>query len=172
MKRLLLMMGTAVSALAVHAAVVEVSPVNGNATPAVSAAVARLRDGDTLRFANGEYHFFEKGAKDLFLASAGSSTGMKKAVVHLYGLKDVTVDGGGSRFVFHENTFPFIAERCDGVKICNFTSRVFRLPIMEFMIKEKNDEGFLCQFAEGFAHYETKDGAIFFDIELISYQTC
>ena len=165
MKGLLLMMGAAISALAVHAAVVEVSLVNGNATPAVSAAVARLRDGDTLRFANGEYHFFEEGAKDLFLASAGSSTGMKKAVVHLDGLKDVTVDGGGSRFVFHENTFPFIAERCDGVKICNFTSRVFRLPIMEFMIKEKNDEGFLCQFAEGCAHYETKDGAIFFDMD-------
>ena len=122
MKGLLLMMGAAISALAVHAAVVEVSLVNGNATPAVSAAVARLRDGDTLRFANGEYHFFEEGAKDLFLASAGSSTGMKKAVVHLDGLKDVTVDGGGSRFVFHENTFPFIAERCDGVKICNLLS--------------------------------------------------
>ena len=70
-------------------AVVEVSPVEGNATPAVCAAVARLKNGDTLRFAKGEYHFFEEGAKSRFLASVGSSTGMKKAVVHLEDLKDV-----------------------------------------------------------------------------------
>ena len=146
-------------------AVVEVSLVEGNATPAVRKAVARLKDGDTLRFAKGEYHFFEEGAKVRFLASVGSSTGMKKAVVHLEGLKDVTIDGGGSSFVFHGKTFPFIVERCDGVKICNFTSRVFRLPLVEFTIKEKNGAGFLCQFAKGCVPYEIKDGTIFFDMD-------
>ena len=145
--------------------VVEVGPVEGNATPAVRAAVARLKDGDTLRFAKGEYHFFEEGAKEHFLASVGSSTGMKKVVVHLEGLKDVTVDGGGASFVFHGDSFPFVVERCDGVKIGNFTSRVFRLPLVEFTIAEKNDEGFLCQFAKGSAPYETKDGEIFFDMD-------
>ena len=145
--------------------VVEVGPVEGNATPAVRAAVARLKDGDTLRFAKGEYHFFEKGAKEHFLASVGSSTGMKKVVMHLEGLKDVTVDGGGASFVFHGDSFPFVVERCDGVKIGNFTSRVFRLPLVEFTIAEKNDEGFLCQFAKGSAPYETKDGEIFFDMD-------
>lgn len=69
-------------------AVVEVSPVEGNATPGVRAAVARLEDGGTLRFAQGEYHFFEEGAEDVFLASAGSSTGWKKAVFRLDGLAD------------------------------------------------------------------------------------
>ena len=145
--------------------VVEVGPVVGNATPAVRAAVARLKDGYTLRFAKGEYHFFEEGAKDRFLASVGSSTGMKKAVVHLEGLKDVTVDGGGSSFVFHGKTFPFIVERCDGVKIGNFTSRVFRLPLVEFTIAEKNGAGFLCQFAKGCVPYEIKNGTIFFDLD-------
>ena len=105
------------AALVAHGAVVEVSPVKGNATPAVCAAVARLKNGDTLLFSKGEYHFFEEGAKDRFLASVGSSTGMKKAVVHLEGQKDVTVDGGGSSFDFHGKAFPFIVERCDGVKI-------------------------------------------------------
>ena len=154
-----------VAALAAQGGIVEVSPVKGNATPSVCAAAARLRNGDTLRFAKGEYHFFEEGAKDRFLASVGSSTGMKKAVVHLEGLKDVTVDGGGSSFVFHGKTFPFIVERCDGVKIGNFTSRVFRLPLVEFTIQEKNDAGFLCQFAKGCVPYETKNGTIFFDLD-------
>ena len=145
--------------------VVEVAQVEGNATPAVRAAAALLKDGDTLRFAKGEYHFFEEGAEAHFLASVGSSTGMKKVVVHLEGLKNVKVDGGGASFVFHGDTFPFVVERCDGVKIGNFTSRVFRLPLVEFTITEKNDEGFLCQFAKGSAPYETKEGEIFFDMD-------
>ena len=151
--------------LAASGGVVEVSPVKGNATPAVRAAVERLENGGTLRFAKGEYHFFEEGAADVFLASVGSSTGMKKAVFHLDGLKDVTIDGGSSTFVFHGNAFPFVAERCDGVKIGNFTARVFRLPLVEFTITEKNDEGFLCRFAEGSAPYEVADGNLFFDLD-------
>ena len=67
------------------AAVVEVKPCDGNATPTVAAALARLRDGDTLRFANGEYNFHETGTKEVFLASVGSSTGMKKVVFYLGG---------------------------------------------------------------------------------------
>ena len=147
------------------AATIEIGPCDGNATPAVVAAAARLRDGDTLRFAKGEYHFFEEGAADVFLASVGSSTGMKKAVFHLEGLKDVTIDGGGSSFVFHEKAFPFIVGRCDGVKIGNFTSRVFRLPLVEFTIEEKTNEGFLCKFADGSVPYVVEDGAILFDID-------
>ena len=160
---LALMVGFSVST---HAAVIEIKPCVGNATPAVAAALARLRDGDTLRFAAGEYHFHEKGTKDVFLASVGSSTGMKKVVFYLEGLKDVTIDGGGSRFFFHGNTFPFAAARCDGLKIGGFTSRLPRLPIVEFTILEKGNDGFLCQFAKGHPPYKTKpDGSILFESE-------
>ena len=166
MKSLMVAFAAGMAAFSANGAVVEVSPVNGNATPAVRAAAERLRDGGTLRFAPGEYHFFEDGAKDVFLASVGSSTGMKKAVFHLDGLKNVTIDGGGSTFVFHGRAFPFIVQRCSGVKIGNFTSRVFRLPLVEFTITEKNDDGFLCRFAEGSAPYRVVDGgAIAFDID-------
>ena len=145
-------------------AVVEIAPCDGNATPAVMAAVERLRDGGTLRFAPGEYHFFEEGAKDLFLASVGSSTGMKKVVLHLEGLKDVTVDGGGAEFFFHGNTFPFVAERCDGLKVGNFMSRLPILPIVEFTILEKGDDGFLCLFGQNHPPYEVRpDGTILFE---------
>ena len=146
------------------AATIEIGPCDGNATPVVAAAAAQLRDGGTLRFAPGEYHFFEEGAKDLFLASVGSSTGMKKVVLHLEGLKDVTVDGGGANFFFHGNTFPLVAERCDGLKVGHFTSRLPILPIAEFTILEKGDDGFLCQFGRNHPPYKVKpDGTILFE---------
>ena len=146
------------------AATIEIGPCDGNATPVVAAAAAQLRDGGTLRFAPGEYHFFEEGAKALFLASVGSSTGMKKVVLHLEGLKDVTVDGGGANFFFHGNTFPLVAERCDGLKVGHFTSRLPILPIVEFTILEKGDDGFLCQFGRNHPPYKVKpDGTILFE---------
>ena len=146
-----------------RAAVVEVVPCDGNATPTVVSAAARLRDGDTLRFAPGEYHFHADGAKSQFLSSPGSSTGMKKVVLHLEGLRDVTVDGGGASFVFHGDTFPLVARRCDGLVIRNFTSRVSQLPVVEFSIIEKGADGFLCQFGKGHPPYETgADGSIVF----------
>ena len=148
------------------AATVDVGPCEGNATPVVVAAAARLRDGGTLRFAPGEYHFFEEGAKELFLAPPCSATGWKKVVVHLAGLKDVTVDGGGANFVFHGDTFPLVAQGCDGLAISNYTSRVFRQALVEFTIVEKNDDGFLCQFAPDHPPYETTpDGTILFDTD-------
>ncbi|MBR3085813.1 MAG: hypothetical protein IKH04_05350 [Kiritimatiellae bacterium] len=146
--------------------VVDVGPVEGNATPAVQAAVARLRDGGTLRFAPGEYHFFEEGAADVFLASVGSSTGMKKAVFLLDGLKDVAIDGAGSTFVFHGRTFPFLVRECQGVRIGHFSSLAFRLPLVEFTVVEKGDDGFLCQFVEGCPPYfVTDEGAFVFDTD-------
>lgn len=152
-------------ACAASGAVVEVPPVEGNATPAVRAAMTRLGNGGTLRFARGEYHFYEEGTEEIFLASPGSSTGMKKVVFHLYGLKDVAIDGGGSSFVFHGNTFPFVVQDCDGVKIGAFTSRVHRLPLVEFTITEKDEAGFLCRFAEGSAPHEVADGNLLFDLD-------
>lgn len=146
--------------------IVEVGPCEGNATPVVISAAARLGSGDTLRFSPGEYHFYSDCAKELFLASPGSSTGMKKAVLHLEGLNGVTIDGGGADFVFHDDTFPIVASRCKGLTIRNFTSRLSQLPLVEFSIMEKDSEGFLCQFGKGYPPYETRgDGSIVFDTD-------
>ena len=147
-------------------AVIDIDICQGNATPALAAAASRLRDGGTLRFAPGEYHFFENGAKDVFLASPGSSTGQKKVALHIEGLKDVTIDGGGARFVFHGQTFPIVAQRCDGLAIRNFSSRVFQPAIAEFTILEKGDDGFLCRFTPDHPNYKVRsDGTIVFDID-------
>lgn len=128
------------------AVVIGLQPAAGDNTAQVVEAVSRLGDGDTLKFEKGEYHFHEQSGKDLFLASPGSSTGMKKVLVHLKGLKDVTVDGGGSHFVFHENVFPFAFENCERVKLRGFVSDVAQLSVVEFVCEEKTKEGFLCRF--------------------------
>ena len=143
-----------------------VRPLAGDNTAQVVKAASRLGDGDTLQFEKGEYHFYEKAGKDLFLASPGSETGMKKALIHLKGLKDVTVDGGGSHFVFHENVFPFVFEDCERVKLRGFTSDVAQLSVAEFVCEEKTKEGFLCRFTSKDIPYSIDDrGVITFTFE-------
>ena len=142
------------------AAIIGLRPMAGDNTAQVVEAVSRLGDGDTLRFEKGEYHFHEKDGKDLFLASPGSQTGMKKVLVHLKGLKDVTVDGGDSHFVFHENIFPFVFENCERVKLRGFTSDVAQLSVVEFVCEEKSKEGFLCRFTTKTIPYAVDDRGV------------
>ncbi len=148
------------------AAVIGLRPLAGDNTAQVVEAASRLGDGDTLLFEKGEYHFHERAGKDLFLASPGSQTGMKKVLIHLKGLKDVTVDGGGSHFVFHENVFPFVFENCERVKLRGFTSDVAQLSVAEFVCEEKTKEGFLCRFTSKDIPYSIDDrGVITFAFE-------
>jgi len=153
-------------ATVVMAAIIGIGPIQGDNTAQVVAAAARLHDGDTLRFAKGEYHFHERTGKDVFLASPGSQTGMKKVLVHLKGLKDVTVDGGGAHFVFHENVFPFVFEKCENLKLRGFRSDAAQLSVVEFTCVEKTSDGFLCRFAPGsIPHMIDEKGVISFKAE-------
>jgi len=147
------------------AAIIGLEPVQGDNTAQVVEAVSRLGNGDTLRFAKGEYHFHEKNGKDVFLSSPGSQTGMKKVLVHLRGLKDVTVDGGGAHFVFHENVFPFVFETCEGVKLRGFRSDAAQLSVSEFTCLEKTKEGFTCKFASDIPHSVDERGVISFALD-------
>jgi len=148
------------TSLFLFALVIGLGPIQGDNTPQVVEAVSRLRSGDTLQFAKGEYHFYEKTGKDLFLASPGSHTGMKKVLVHLNGLKNVTIDGGDSHFVFHENIFPFVFESCEGVKLRGFRSDVAQLPVVEFVCTSKTPEGFLCRFTPGPISYSVDERGV------------
>jgi len=147
------------------AAIIGVEPMAGDNTARVVDAVSRLRDGDTLQFAKGEYHFYERQGKDLFVSSPGSSTGQKKVLVHLKDLRDVTVDGGEAHFVFHENIFPFVFENCERVKLRNFKSDVAQLSVAEFTCTENTKEGFLCKFATDIPYDIDDRGVITFNLD-------
>ncbi|MCQ2389589.1 MAG: hypothetical protein MJ138_07735 [Kiritimatiellae bacterium] len=145
---------------------VNVSPGEGNATPRVVAAVKAMKDGDTLRFAKGEYHFFEDGAQPKRLMAGSTSWGEKKLLFGFEGMNGVTIDGGGSTFVWHGGVFPFSFAKCRDVTVQNFTARVFRPSYVELKIDRHLDEGgFEFTFNPGVV-YEVKDGALLIDTDL------
>ncbi len=90
--------GAAATEIAVSASVA------ADATRAVQAAIDRARTsgGGTIRFEKGEYHFRSADAATAALyISNHDKLPTHPVFLPLTNLVDVTVDGGGSRFVFH-----------------------------------------------------------------------
>lgn len=143
-----------------------VEPIDGNATPRVVAAVKGLSDGDTLLFKKGEYHFFEEGTSLKTLMAGATSWGEKKLVFGFENCNGITVDGGGSTFVWHGNVFPFAFTKCRGVTVRNVTCRAFRPSYVELKIERYLDDGgFEFAFNPGVS-YAVKDGALLIDTDL------
>ncbi len=73
-------------------------------TPALRKALAALREapGSTLKLDKGEYHFRSEGAlKRHFHISNHDQPTWQPTAIPLVDLRDVTIDGQGSTFVFH-----------------------------------------------------------------------
>ncbi len=100
-------------------------PTDGdNWSPAVGRAfaVAENRRDTTLVFPKGEYHFYADGCQRATYYPSNNDGGEKAIVFHLDGMENVTVDGGGSEFLFHGLISPFILHRSHGVTVKNFTA--------------------------------------------------
>lgn len=160
----------AMTASAVFAKTLTIGPIAGNATPHVAAAVMAMADGDTLLFKKGEYHFDVDGAHNEYVVSSGCKNGDKRVVFSLRGKKDVTIDGGGSTFIWHGRTFPFHCAHCPGLVLRNFESAIAGRSVVEPVVTEKSPEGFLCKFADPKC-YSVQSGNIVFDLEIGRFTT-
>lgn len=162
----LLSVAAVAAASAVRAKTIAFEPAEGNLTPRVVEAVKAMKDGDTLCFRKGEYHFYEEGAIVRSVMSGSTSWGEKKLVFGFEGKDGVTIDGGGSTFVWHGNVFPFSFAKCRGVTVKNVVARAFRPSYVELRIdRYLDDGGFEFTFNPGVA-YSVKDGALLIDTDL------
>ena len=74
-----------------------------NMTPLVVDAVNKLiKTGGELHFEKGEYHFYKEGSLKRFFGVSNNSACDKYIVFPILDTKDITVDGHGSVFVFHD----------------------------------------------------------------------
>jgi len=125
---------------------ISLKPKLKNSTPDVVAAIEQLREGGTLLFEKGEYHFFEQGCFIGTFAPSNNETGIKNVVFPLLGVSDITVDGGGSTFIFHENTSPFIIRNSKNVTVKNAVLTTHFTPYALMKITDKKDCCFTARF--------------------------
>lgn len=100
---------------------IRVRPTGGNQTAEIVRLLQDNRSDVTFRFERAEYHFYREGCHEGTFYPSNNKYGHKYVVFCLSGCKNVTIDGGGATFVFHDRVFPFIVEGCENVTLTGFT---------------------------------------------------
>lgn len=98
-----------------------------NASPIVQKVIARIQAECTngepviLRFAEGRYHFHEKGStvREYYISNHDQDN-PKKVGLALEDLKNLTLDGQGAEFVFHGRMLPVSLLRSENCTLKNF----------------------------------------------------
>ena len=80
-------------------------PNGKNRTKEVVDALLHTTDGTKLVFERGTYDFYADGTYRSYCFIGCNRSGEKRVVFPLLNLKNVTVDGNGSSFVFHDRIF-------------------------------------------------------------------
>ena len=135
-----------------------------NSTPAVAAALAELCtvDGARLVFEPGTYHFYPEGATERFCPVSNNNCGVKQVVFLLEQARGLTVDGGGSVFVFHGKAFPFAAVACHGLTLENMIFDRALPPVAELRFRELTDDGFFMELDRSKTPYRVENGDVVF----------
>ena len=75
------------------------------------------RSNVTLKFPKGRYDFFPENGFEIRRSVANHDNSLKRIAFPLIGLKNFTIDGDDSNFVFHGRISPIVVESCENVLI-------------------------------------------------------
>ena len=110
-------------------------------TPIVLDAVADNPDGNfTLLFDDATYPFYPEKALDRYIAVSNNDNGDKKVVFNLEGMKNVTVCGDGTEFLFHGGMVPFYISNSECVTIKGISLDYDYPFTLEGKVVESSDE--------------------------------
>ena len=92
-----------------------------NQTAEIGRLLRENREDVTLVFEPKEYHFYRDGAEEGMFYPANNKYGHKFVIFYLHGCRNVTLEGNGAAFVFHDRVFPFILQDCENVTLRGFS---------------------------------------------------
>lgn len=141
-----------------------ISNTEENLTPIVRNALEQLRDTEEaiLRFECGKYYFGKDGSYEGAFYPSNNASGIKKVVFPLIEFDQLTIDGGGSEFIFCDRVFPFIIQSSKNIVLKNFTIDFSFPRHCQGKISASNDRGFIIDLESEYRTYDIKNGAVFF----------
>ena len=137
---------------------------DGDATPAVIRALdeARKAGGDVkIVFKKGRHDFKGSFGRDIYCFISNNDEGLKRVIFPIVGQKDITIDGGGSEFVFHGLVSPFLIQGSENVRLENFSVDTARPFHTEAEIVKVEKDHAIVKFSEKFP-YRILDGILQF----------
>lgn len=119
----------------------------------------------TISFPKGQYDFHPENAVEAYRYVANHDNGLKRMAFPLFDMKNITIDGNGSLFMFHGRIVPFTVERANKATLKNFTIDFIRSFHAELDILESNnkDKSFVAFVDEEKYPFVVKNGEILFE---------
>lgn len=143
-----------------------ISPINGNATKSVVSALTMIKEDEKnlIRFEKGSYRFFKDGTLEDYFYPSNNTSGRKNVVFPILNIKNLTIDGGGSEFVFCDRIFPFVIQNCENITLKNF-SIDFSFPRhCEAEVVSSDKRGFELTIDKKIFEYDVENGHLNFHI--------
>lgn len=152
-----LLLGVLILAFSGKAQTIRITDIKPNsfedAVPAVKKAIAacKARGATVLEFPEGRYDFWPEHAekKEYFISNTSSETECPSKVktigVLVEGIKNLTIEGNGSLFVFHGKMLPFVFDGCDNIRMQNVSMDFERPTMSEMTFKEISEDHITVQ---------------------------
>ena len=117
-----------------------------------------------LQFESSEYHFYAEEAFEGMFYPANNECGSKKVIFPLLGRRNLTIDGGGSRFVFCDRVTPFAIQNSENITLKNFTVD-FSFPRYNWAtVTAVDEEGISVAMDRQLFDYSVQDGNLLFGV--------
>ena len=141
---------------------IQFQPNGENRTGELVDAIMRAEPGSTIRFLKGRYDFDREGAFPWYLTPPCNTNGDKQVIFPLIRKKGLTIDGGGSEFLFHDRLFPFSLWQSSEITLKNF-SIDFSFPrYCQAVLTEYSDAGMRLEIDKRYGASVNDDGNLCF----------
>jgi len=117
----------------------------------------------TLFFPKGQYEFYPENAREEHRAVANHDNSLKPMAMPLFDCKNITIDGGGSTFMFHGRISPIVLDGAQGATLKNFSIDWKRPFQSELKVVASDKKSAVVEIDREQFPYTVKGGEILFD---------
>lgn len=150
--------------------VLDVPVPEGDATPVLRRAIEQASSykgrAVLIRLQQGDYHIYRTSSSPYLYyisntASAEENPDPTKHIgIWLKDMKNITVDGGGARFVTHGEMTPFVIDGCENVTMKNFSLVAADPSVPEMTVVSTDVNSITARVTAG-SNYEIEDGTFY-----------
>lgn len=141
---------------------------NKNASPVLQKVLQKIKaeykEGDSIviRFAEGHYNFYEKGAaiREYYISNHDQDN-PKKVGIALEDMRNLTLDGNGAQFIFHGRMLPVSLLRSTNCSLKNFSIDFATPHIAQIKIVDSSPETGITFEPASWVNYRITKDSVF-----------
>ncbi len=92
-----------------------------DATPQVLQVMQSLENGSVVTFEKGVYNFYPEKAFERYCYISNHNDELVRIAFDMENLENITIDGGGSEFIFHGRMIPFLVADSENITVKNLS---------------------------------------------------